>query len=83
MPLINFAELRRLVTELDSLDRASTLGSDVLSARRREDLHYTLGVWVGIRDPHQARARALDLLAADALGRRERSSAETVRPSAP
>lgn len=79
MPLINFAELRRLVTELDSLDRASTLGSDALSARRREDLHYTLGVWVGIRDPHLARARALDLLAADALGRRERNGAETVR----
>ena len=58
MPLINLPLLHRLVTELDLL----TEGPD--SARRREDLHYTLCVATGVREPEQALKRARTLLAA-------------------
>ena len=58
MPLINLPLLHRLVTELDLL----TEGPD--SARRREDLYYTLCVSTGVREPEQALKRARTLLAA-------------------
>ena len=65
MPLINFVELRRLVTELDAVEHVIEDGSaGPGSLRRREDLRYTLCVWVGVRDPRLALARARDLLAA-------------------
>jgi plasmid stabilization system protein ParE len=60
MPLINFPLLHRLVTELD------LLGDGPESARRREDLHYTLCVATGVREPEQAISRARALLAARA-----------------
>ena len=57
MPLINLPLLHRLVTELDLLAD----GPDTV--RRREDLHYTLCVATGVREPEQAMSRARTLLA--------------------
>lgn len=57
MPLINLDLLQRLVTELDLLDD----GPETVA--RREDLHYTLCVSTGIREPAQALSRARALLA--------------------
>ncbi len=57
MPLINLDLLQRLVDELDLLDDCpETVG-------RREDLHYTLCVSTGVREPAQALRRARALLA--------------------
>ncbi|WP_034087215.1 DUF5133 domain-containing protein [Streptacidiphilus albus] len=65
MPLINFVELRRLVTELDAVEHGiEDGGAGPGSLRRLDDLRYTLCVWVGVRDPRLALARARDLLAA-------------------
>ena len=65
MPLINYVELRRLVIELDAVEHGIEDGSaEPGSLRQREDLRYTLCVWVGVRDPRLALARARDLLAA-------------------
>lgn len=65
MPLINYVELRRLVTELDAVEHGIEDGSaGPGSLRRLEDLRYTLCVWVGVRDPRLALALARDLLAA-------------------
>ncbi|WP_042391659.1 DUF5133 domain-containing protein [Streptacidiphilus carbonis] len=57
--LLNLPELRRLVAELDALDGALFPGA----GRRREDLHYTVCVSTGLRDPHQAVERARQLVA--------------------
>jgi len=59
MPLYNPAVLRRLLAELDALDDAPG-GADI--ERRREDLHYTLCVSTGIREPAGAVERARQLL---------------------
>jgi hypothetical protein len=65
MPLINLQLLEHLVAELDALqDRPD-------AASRRGDLHYTLCVSTGVREPDQALARARCLLTAH----RERSLA--------
>jgi len=58
MPLINLPLLHRLVTELD------LLADGPEAVRRREDLHYTLCVATGVREPEQALSRARALLAA-------------------
>ncbi|MFC1411988.1 DUF5133 domain-containing protein [Streptacidiphilus sp. N1-12] len=60
MPLINPTELRRLINELEALDQAQA-GAD--TERRREDLHYTLCVSTGIREPARAVEQARRLLA--------------------
>ncbi|MHA6757609.1 DUF5133 domain-containing protein [Streptacidiphilus sp. PAMC 29251] len=60
MPLYNPAELRRLVTALEALGDAQG-GADI--ERRREDLHYTLCVSTGIREPARAVEQARRLLA--------------------
>jgi hypothetical protein len=60
MPLINPSELRRLVAALDDLEGSP--GSEE-TLRRREDLHYTLCVSMGIREPAQAVEQARRLLA--------------------
>ena len=60
MPLINPTELRRLVAELEALD-ADPGSPD--AERRREDLHYTLCVSTGIREPARAVEQARHLLA--------------------
>ena len=68
MPLINLPLLDCLVAELDALQDQPD------AARRREDLHYTLCVSTGVREPDQALARARCLLAS----RREPSLASAV-----
>jgi Protein of unknown function (DUF5133) len=57
MPLINLPLLHRLVTELD------LLADGQADVRRREDLHYTLCVATGVREPELALRRAKALLA--------------------
>jgi hypothetical protein len=58
MPLINLPLLSSLVAELDALaDRPDVAG-------RREDLHYTLCVCTGLREPARALEHARGLLAA-------------------
>jgi len=59
MPLYNPAALRRLLAELEALGDAR--GADI--ARRREDLHYTLCVSTGTREPALAVEQARRLLA--------------------
>ncbi|MHA6757366.1 DUF5133 domain-containing protein [Streptacidiphilus sp. PAMC 29251] len=65
MPLINLPLLERLVAELDALQDQPD------ATRRREDLHYTLCLSTGVREPDQALVRARCLL----TSRRERSLA--------
>ena len=60
MPLYNPAALRRLLAELEALDGADG-GVDI--ERRREDLHYTLCVSTGTREPALAVEQARRLLA--------------------
>jgi hypothetical protein len=60
MPLFNPLELRRLINELEALDNAHA-GTD--TERRREDLHYTLCVSTGVREPARAVEQARRLLA--------------------
>ncbi len=57
MPLINLPLLHDLITELDDLPE------DPAAQQRREDLHYTLCVSLGLRDPYQAQHQARCLLA--------------------
>ncbi|WP_034091711.1 DUF5133 domain-containing protein [Streptacidiphilus albus] len=59
MPLYNPAALRRLLAELEALGDAR--GADI--ERRREDLHYTLCVSTGTREPALAVEQARRLLA--------------------
>jgi hypothetical protein len=59
MPLYNPAALRRLLAELEALGDAP--GADI--ERRREDLHYTLCVSTGTREPALAVEQARRLLA--------------------
>ncbi|MFC1415837.1 DUF5133 domain-containing protein [Streptacidiphilus cavernicola] len=66
MPLIDFALLARLVSELDALDDRMDQGL------RRADLNYTLCVSTGIQEPEVALARARCLLASQ----REASAAQ-------
>ncbi|QMU70221.1 DUF5133 domain-containing protein [Streptacidiphilus sp. P02-A3a] len=60
MPLYNPAALRRVLVELEALDNAHG-GAD--TERRREDLHYTLCVSTGVREPARAVEQARRLLA--------------------
>ena len=60
MPLYNPAVLRRLLAELEALDDTHA-GADI--ERRREDLHYTLCVSTGTREPARAVEQARRLLA--------------------
>jgi len=60
MPLYNPAALRRLLNELEALDDTHS-GADI--ERRREDLHYTLCVSTGVREPARAVEQARRLLA--------------------
>lgn len=60
MPLYNPAVLRRLLAELEALDDAPG-GAEI--ERRREDLHYTLCVSTGFREPARAVEQARRLLA--------------------
>lgn len=63
MVCIDFAQLRRLVDELESLENDVDEGATAPGlGRRLEDLQYSLCLWVGLKDPGQALDRARDLL---------------------
>lgn len=60
MPLINYSVLRDLVQEFDSLTSHPYTAPE--AQRRLEDVQYTMCVYTGHRDPHEAMAKARALL---------------------
>lgn len=68
MPLINHAVLRQLMAEFDTL--TSSPSTEPKRQERLEDVQYTLCVYTGIHDPHQAVAWARRLLGAARPGGR-------------
>ncbi|MFF2147026.1 DUF5133 domain-containing protein [Kitasatospora sp. NPDC058190] len=80
MPLIDFSALCALVAEADALTRDSRVRTSE-GGRRLADVHYTICVYTGLRDPMQAVEQARGLLRAhqDSLLESDGSS----RPSGP
>lgn len=60
MPLIDYAVLRELLKEFDTL--VTRPGGGPGGGRRLEDLQYTVCVYLDVRDPREAVARARGLL---------------------
>ncbi|MGW2704715.1 DUF5133 domain-containing protein [Streptomyces sp. NPDC001340] len=61
MPLIDYAVLRHLLSELDELMQPPH-GTSPDTVQRLEDLQYTMCVYTGVRDPREAVAEARSLL---------------------